>query len=130
MDALVDLHAARWGKSGQSGMIEANRSEAFLRDIAETFAANGWLRIFMVRFGSRIAAILLAFRDDQAIYSYLSAFDPKHEEFGFGRELLAQALRYAHDRGYRRWDFLRGDEPYKFSWGARVVPRCRVVIRS
>jgi len=130
MDALVRLHSARWAVSGQSGMIAANRSEAFLRQVAELFAANGWLRVFTVRFGARIAAILLAFRDNEAIYSYLSAFDPEYEQFGFGRELLAQAIRYAHEHGYRRWEFLRGDEPYKFSWGAQVIPKCRVVIRS
>jgi CelD/BcsL family acetyltransferase involved in cellulose biosynthesis len=78
----------------------------------------------------RIAAIILAFCDEMAIYGYLSAFDPQHEEFGFGRELLAQALRYAHERGYRRWNFLRGEEPYKFSWGAQALAKCRVIIRS
>jgi CelD/BcsL family acetyltransferase involved in cellulose biosynthesis len=130
MDALVALHTARWAKAGEAGMIEANRSEAFLRDIAARFSEAGWLRIFTVRFGDGIAAILLAFRDEATIYSYLSAFDPHYEEFGFGRELLAQAFRYAHERGYRQWNFLRGDEPYKFSWGAQAVAKRRVAIRS
>ncbi|HWF47191.1 MAG TPA: GNAT family N-acetyltransferase [Bryobacteraceae bacterium] len=130
MDALVSLHGARWEKAGEAGMIEVNRSEAFLRDIAEQFGARGWLRIFSLRFMDRIAAIILAFCDETAIYGYLSAFDPQHEEFGFGRELLAQALRYAHERGYRRWNFLRGEEPYKFSWGAQALAKCRVIIRS
>jgi CelD/BcsL family acetyltransferase involved in cellulose biosynthesis len=130
MDALIKLHGARWAKAGEAGMIEENRSEAFLRDIVERFGAGGLLRIFTLRFADRIAAILLAFRDNTTIYSYLSAFDPQYEQFGFGRELLAQALRYAHERGYRQWNFLRGEEPYKFSWGAQALEKCRVVIRS
>lgn len=129
IDALIALHRARWQAAGEAGMIDANRSEAFLRDIAERFGAAGMLRIFSVRFADRIAAILLALRDRTTIYSYLSAFDPRCEEFGFGRELLAQALRYAHEHGYRKWDFLRGAEPYKFSWGAQAQPRCRVLIQ-
>jgi CelD/BcsL family acetyltransferase involved in cellulose biosynthesis len=130
MDTLVRLHGARWAKAGGAGMIEANRSEAFLRDVAERFGAGGLLRIFTLRFADAIVAILLAFCDTAAIYAYLSAFDPQYEEFGFGRELLAQALRYAHERGYRQWNFLRGEEPYKFSWGAQAVAKRRVVIRS
>jgi CelD/BcsL family acetyltransferase involved in cellulose biosynthesis len=128
MDALVALHGARWSKSGESGMIEANRAEAFLREVAPLVAARGHLKIFTVRFAGRIAAILLALCDPSTIYSYLSAFDPRHEAFGFGRELLAQAIRYAHERGYRHWNFLRGDEPYKFSWGAQPIAKCRVMI--
>jgi CelD/BcsL family acetyltransferase involved in cellulose biosynthesis len=89
---------------------------------------RGLLTIFTVRYSGSIAAILFALRDSSTIYSWLSAFDPRYERFGFGRELLAQALRYAHERGYRSWNFLRGEESYKFSWGAQPITRCRVII--
>ena len=128
IDALIELHRARWAEHGESGMIEANHSERFLRDVTGLLARRGSLKIFSVRFADRIAAILLALSNRSTIFSYLSAFDPRTETFGFGRELLAQALRYAHDGGYRCWNFLRGNEPYKFSWGAQMVPKCRVVI--
>jgi CelD/BcsL family acetyltransferase involved in cellulose biosynthesis len=129
LDALVRLHGARWASVGEAGMIEANRSEAFLRDAAERFASSGSLRIFTLCLADRIAAIILAFCNDTTLYGYLSGFDPQYEEFGFGRELLAEALRFAHERGYRRWDFLRGEEPYKFDWGAQVLAKSRLVIR-
>jgi CelD/BcsL family acetyltransferase involved in cellulose biosynthesis len=128
MDALIELHSARWKKIGESGMITANHSEAFLHEVANLLAARGALRIFTVRFSNRIAAILLALCSQTTIFSYLSAFDPQHENFGFGRELLVQAFRYAHEAGYRSWNFLRGNEAYKFSWGARLLPKFRVVI--
>ena len=128
LDALIQLHAARWQERGESGMIEANRSEGFLRDVACRLGRAGMLRFFKVRFCGRIAAIVMAMRNQSTIFCYMSAFDPEHERFGFGRELLAQAIRYAHENGYKRWDFLRGDEPYKFSWGAYAAAKCRVVI--
>ncbi|HLK46936.1 MAG TPA: GNAT family N-acetyltransferase [Bryobacteraceae bacterium] len=129
VDSLVQLHRARWAKSGQRGMIEANCSEAFLREITALPELQDVLRIFTVRFCGCRAAILLAICNETTIFSYLSAFDPRHEAFGFGRELLAQALRYAHEHGYNRWNFLRGGEAYKFSWGARPVAKCRLIIR-
>jgi CelD/BcsL family acetyltransferase involved in cellulose biosynthesis len=128
MCSLIALHRERWNSAGEPGMIDANGSESFLRAMAVAFAGRGWLRIFTVRFGDSIAAVLLAFCDRTNIFSWLSAFDPKYEEFGFGRELLARAIGYAHARGCRNWNFLRGAEPYKFSWGARPVPKCRVLI--
>ncbi len=128
MDALVELHAARWSKEGQSGMIQANRSEAFLREVTDLFGARGCMRFFVLRFGEVIAAIILAWCNQTSLFGYLSAFHPQYEKFGFGSELLARALEYAHDNGYREWNFLRGDEPYKFSWGAQAAAKCRVVI--
>jgi CelD/BcsL family acetyltransferase involved in cellulose biosynthesis len=127
--ALIELHRERWRRSGDPGMIEANGSEPFLRAIVPILADRGWLRFFLVRFDGRPAAILLALCDGTTMFSWLSAFDPQYDKFGFGRELLAQAIRHAHNEGCRRWNFLRGDEPYKFSWGAQPLEKRRVVIR-
>lgn len=129
ISALIELHRVRWEDAGQSGTIEANGAETFLREAASVFASRGWLRIFAVRFGSRVTAVLLAFCYSGNIFPYLSAFDPRNQSFGFGRELLLQSIRYAHERGYRHWNFLRGVEPFKFSWGAVRVEKRRVIIR-
>ncbi len=129
LSRLVELHRERWACSGQSGMIEANGSEKFLRTIATLFAHRGLLRIFTIRFGPRVTAALLAFCYGETVFSYLSAFDPRDGAFGFGRELLFQSIRYAQEHGYRIWNFLRGDEPYKSSWGAFPVEKRRVIIR-
>jgi len=128
MDALIALHRARWEQMGEPGMIEANRSEAFLREVAKLLASRGALSIFTVRFADRITAILLALCNKTTIFSYLSAFDPQHESLGFGRELLAKAFRYAHETGFRCWNFLRGDEAYKFPWSAQLIAKSRVLI--
>jgi CelD/BcsL family acetyltransferase involved in cellulose biosynthesis len=37
--------------------------------------------------------------------------------------LIAHAMVDAADHGMRRWDFLRGEEPYKYAWGAIDEPR-------
>ena len=128
LSALIDLHAARWRAAGQDGTIEANRAGGFLREVAGLLSRGDGLRIFTLWLGERVAAIILALRNTTTVFSYLSAFDPQYEIFGFGRELLARAIRYAHEQGYQYWDFLRGDEPYKFSWGAEPVPKRRLIM--
>jgi hypothetical protein len=37
-------------------------------------------------------------------------------------------LEDAHRHGYRYWDFLRGEEPYKFDWGAQTIAKCRLIL--
>jgi CelD/BcsL family acetyltransferase involved in cellulose biosynthesis len=127
MNALIYLHGARWRMAGEKGMIEMNRLGGFLREAAAKLAARNMLRLFTLRLNEKIVAILLALRTPTTIFSYLSGFDPQYEKFGFGRELLARAFQYAHAHDRFR-NFLRGEESYKFSWGARLIPKCRLLL--
>lgn len=128
VDALVRLHSARWREQGEPGMIAANRSANFLRDIAQEFALREMLLLFSLRFQGEIAAVILGFPYRNVIYAYLSAFDPSYGALGFGRLLLFEALQYAFKGGYSSWNFLRGSEAYKFDWGAREILKSRLVI--
>ena len=128
IDALVALHAARWREHGEPGMIVRNHSALFLRDIAARFATRDMLRFFSLRFAGRIVSVIASFRYRNVLFSYLSAFDPEYETLGFGRSLLYYALQHAFDMHYESWNFLRGNEPYKFEWGARSIPKCRITL--
>jgi CelD/BcsL family acetyltransferase involved in cellulose biosynthesis len=124
--AFVELHRARWNAVGLPGSIDANRAEAFLYDAAGAMAGADMLRILALYFGEKPSGIILALRKGSTIFGYLSAFDPAYEDVGVGHGLIASALEYAYGEGYKAWDFLRGDEPYKFTWGAEAFPRCRL----
>lgn len=130
LDALIRLHTARWKEQGEPGMIAANRSEGFLRAAAGQMAREDVLRVFAIRFRREVVAVIMALRYRDKIYAYMSAFDPDYETLGFGRTLLYEAFRHAYAEGYDAWNFLRGDEPYKASWGAVPIERCRVIIRK
>lgn len=128
LDTLIHLHAARWHRRGQPGMIEANGSAEFLRAVAAEFAAGGMLRFFSIRYQGKVAALVMALLYSNRVFGYMSAFDPHFEAFGVGRKLLFEALRRCHNDGYRAWNFLRGDEPYKFSWGAELIAKSRITL--
>jgi CelD/BcsL family acetyltransferase involved in cellulose biosynthesis len=91
-------------------------------------AARDMLRLFVLRLGGRIVALLLALRNRSTLYSYLPAFDPAYKKYGFGHVLHEHALRYAHENGYGFWNFLRGEEQYKFNWGAQPIEKRRLTV--
>lgn len=128
LDALIALHAERWQEVGEPGTIAANRAEGFLREAAAALAGRGMLELFSLRFQERVVAVILAFRANHTLFGYLSAFDPKYAEYSFGREVLAQALSFAHSSGYREWDFLRGEEEYKTAWGTQPIAKRRLIL--
>ena len=50
-------------------------------------------------------------------YLYLNGFDPSIEGVSLGSLLIARVIRRAIAEG-RQVDFLCGQEPYKYAWGA------------
>ena len=128
LDALIKLHTLRWQECGQPGVIAANGSEKFLRDLAHEFARLEIIQFFYLRFRGKIAAVILSFVYANRVFFYLSGFDPEHALLGLGRILLGEALRHCFEKRYDAWNFLRGNEHYKFQWGAQAIPKCRLLI--
>ena len=128
VDDLIRLHGDRWRRHGEAGTIASNNSAEFLREVSRQFARADILRLFSLRFHSEIVAISVGFLWRNRLYSYLSAFDPQYEILGFGRKLLYESLRHAYEQHYTAWNFCRGEEPYKFSFGAVSIPKCRLTV--
>src|SRR5204862_1175401 len=50
------------------------------------------------------------------VYFYQSGRDPAWERHSVGLVLMGTMIQRAIERGYRRFDFLRGADPYKRQW--------------
>lgn len=72
------------------------------------------------------AAAAFGFEDDAAYYLYNSAYEPQYRDSSPGVVLLAKLIEQAIDSGRRTFDFLKGDEAYKFRLGATERPLCRL----
>ncbi len=66
----------------------------------------------------RKAAAYLCLDYQERIWVYNSGFDPQFREFSPGWVLLAYLIRHAIQSGKRSFDFMRGDEDYKYRFGA------------
>ena len=55
----------------------------------------------------------------QTFYCYISGWNDEFAKFSPGKAMVAHGLRYAIENGFQVYDFLRGDESYKFSFGAK-----------
>jgi len=91
-------------------------TESFFRTIARQFQKQIVQTTLTV--GSKPAATLLAFRTDDTIMSYNSGFDEKHFS-GAGFYLKAMHIKRATDIGIRTYNFLQGNERYKYELGGK-----------
>jgi CelD/BcsL family acetyltransferase involved in cellulose biosynthesis len=60
---------------------------------------------------------------------YNAGVDPDARDLSPGVVMVARYVERALAGGKRRIDFLRGDEPYKYEWGAVDEPIQRLLVR-
>ncbi len=92
--------------------------EAFFRDLARALWPHGWLELaFLLADGTPIAALWgLPFGTTYAVYN--TGYHPDYARLSAGIVLFAECIRHAIARGFTTFDFLRGNEVYKYRLGA------------
>jgi hypothetical protein len=130
LEAFIDLHQRRWGDDGLfPPTAGGDQSRLFFRRLFELFGPGDALRLsFLEVDGRRIAAGVHFEAGDTAFY-YNAGVDPDARDLSPGVVLVERYVRRALERGLRRLDLLRGDEPYKYEWGAADEPIQRLLVR-
>lgn len=120
LGALVALHRARWEARGRPGGVLADpRVLAMLRDAAPDLLAQGVVRLQVLHLdGVPAAAHCALLGGGGRILLYLSGFDTARARESPGAILLGDLIGWALAEGWRELHFLRGDEDYKYAWGA------------
>jgi CelD/BcsL family acetyltransferase involved in cellulose biosynthesis len=129
LQALFRLHEERWrDKGGPESMLDSKSVQAFLIEATRGLSARGMIRLYTMRFLGHMAAMIYGILDRNCLYGYITGMDPQLARYSVGSLLLNYAIRDAIADGARRWDFLRGEEQYKFQWGAQRAPKRRVFV--
>jgi CelD/BcsL family acetyltransferase involved in cellulose biosynthesis len=86
--------------------------------IVRVMADNGWLLLAFLEVNGEKAAAYLNFDYGNRLWVYNSAIDPRFNALSPGWVLLGYLLRWSIEHKRQAFDFLRGDEDYKFRFGA------------
>ncbi len=126
---FVELHQLRRTSLNEAGCFADSRFEKFLRNAVLGLSESGNVQINITWLNNRPIATNLEFNAGDAVYMYQTGLDPEFSDFEPGHLIFTWAIRNAIERGFRSFDFLRGDEPYKARWNALRIPlmRTRVV---
>jgi CelD/BcsL family acetyltransferase involved in cellulose biosynthesis len=131
LQSLFDLHGARWQRRGMPGMLADDVIQAFHRDVAAAMLDAAALRMYSMSLDDRPIAVFYGFADASTVYYYLSGYDPDLEKLSPGTLIVAHAIESAIRDGATTFDFLRGAEDYKYTWGAKDrMNKRRQLVRS
>lgn len=91
---------------------------ATLRETVRCAFDEGCLQLSFLEVDGQPAAAYLSFDYLNRLWVYNSGFDRRFMEYSPGWVLLGYLLQWANQAGRSEFDFMRGDEEYKYRFGA------------
>jgi CelD/BcsL family acetyltransferase involved in cellulose biosynthesis len=130
LEAFIELHQKKWAADGLFPDTQGGaQSRVLFRRLFELYGPGGPLRLsFLTVGGQRIAAGVHFDSGDRLLY-YNAGVDMDARHLSPGVVMVHAYIARALAEGVRQFDFLRGDEPYKYEWGAHDEPIQRLLIR-
>lgn len=128
VEILLRMWSERWGQR------KGDRLQTILASTREELAdamANGTLFMVLLWRGDTPVGVNSCMMDlaKREMLFQLGARDPSAEDLSPGLVLHAHAIQAAIEREFVRYDFLRGNEPYKFSFATAERRIETVVLR-
>ena len=125
-DDFLALH--RQSRVGKARFMD-ERMEGFFRRVSAMLADADAFRLWLLDAPGGPLASFLCLEWDGTVGLYNSGFRPEAAALSPGLILLAHVIRDAIERGKRTFDFLRGEERYKYEFGPTPADVYRVTIR-
>jgi CelD/BcsL family acetyltransferase involved in cellulose biosynthesis len=116
---FLDLH--RRSRTGKAKFMDA-RMEEFFRRTLLALGAGRAARVWFLDTAAGPIASFITLEWGGTIGLYNSGFHPDRSSLSPGLVLLARLIEDAIARGLQRFDFLRGEERYKYEFGPEPEP--------
>ena len=103
--------------------------ERFFRRVAAELAREGVARLRFLEFNGKRVATSLSWVVGGTRYLYNSGYDPEHRDLAVGLMNHAYSIRASIAEGLKIYDFMRGNEAYKYHLGGKDRPVFKMTAR-
>ncbi len=125
---FVSLHRMSQQHAKQEFMTP--EKAAFFQDMIRALWPQGWVELAFLQADGLPIAALCCFPYGTSYAAYNSGYHPDYAELSAGIVLFADRIQSAIARGFTVFDFLRGNESYKYRFGALDRPLSQLIARA
>jgi CelD/BcsL family acetyltransferase involved in cellulose biosynthesis len=124
------LRSLQWEVRGRqiSASHEQDHFHHFMLDAVMRLLDPGLAVVWEFSWQERVVGVYVNFTDERSFYWYLGGFDPDCAQLGLGKIAVGAAIRASIAAGRGVFDFTRGEDPYKYWYGATDRHLASVVI--
>ncbi len=118
LPSCMALYNSSWTPLNSSSIYTVPKGQAFLTNLLENLSAKGNAEICVMKQEGTLLAFCVALKFDQSYHFYLFSTNKqnKYARFSIGKIFLKKLLKSVFEREYKIFDFMAGEEPYKFEW--------------
>jgi CelD/BcsL family acetyltransferase involved in cellulose biosynthesis len=119
VEMFSELHGRRWKSLGFPSAFDEEKHRAFHVEVAERFARRDWLRLYFLSVNGVPLSVCFNFNFNKTIYMYQCNAHGSDElmKSSPGFLIRAVAMEEGITEGMQAFDFLRGNESYKYTEG-------------
>jgi CelD/BcsL family acetyltransferase involved in cellulose biosynthesis len=124
LEVFFRLHRARArsdAKLKHTDVFSDRRDRAFLSEYALAMAERGQLRIFQMEIAGNVVATRVGFLLGQELYLYYSGYEPEWGKYSVMTTVVAEAIKWAIERGLRSVNLSTGQDVSKTRWNPQEV---------
>jgi CelD/BcsL family acetyltransferase involved in cellulose biosynthesis len=129
LDAEIEAFLALMAHDPDKERFLTSRMRQQMHDSIHAAYKAGWLQLAFLEIGGEKAATYLNFDYAGHIWVYNSGLNFGFREFSPGWVLLGNLLQWANENKRLAFDFMRGDEDYKYRFGGVSRYIVRALIR-
>jgi CelD/BcsL family acetyltransferase involved in cellulose biosynthesis len=126
---FLDLMAS--SSPDKAEFLQDDQNRQFFEVIVPKVAAKGWLQLAILTVAGTPSAAYLNFDYDNRILVYNSGYNPDaHSSLSPGIVLVGRLIEHAIASKREEFDFLQGDEAYKYYLGGQDTTVCWLDVSS
>lgn len=123
---FIKLHQA---SSRSKKRFWTNDHLQFFQTTISALAKKGWVRLYMLEVNNQLIASMLIFDYQNQFLLYNSGYDAKQYSYlSPGSVLITHTIKDAIEHSLSHYDFMRGDEKYKFRYGAKATSIYKITL--
>jgi len=125
---IKSIHVKCRRANGEISWYTNEKRFRFASLILKRFSDRKWLDIVFLKLNDRVIAYYLGFIYDNIVYFWNTGFDPEFSQVSPGKLLLHYWIKDSFAEGYREFDFMVGEEPYKLQWTSPMRPNYELFV--
>ncbi len=131
LSQLIVMHLDSINLKNKKSFLESKEGKSFFKRIIEGYRKKGKVVINIMKVGYEIAAYFVGFLFQGRYYYWNVGKNDKYDDFSPGKLLLQNMIMECFSNNtIKEFDFLRGEEEYKYRWTKMERKNYRVHIRN
>jgi len=120
LSEFYNLHQSRWQSLNIKSDLTNPEMQEFYRNVSSHLLKRGWLHFSRLMIDNKVASALWSFIYNRKFYAATVARDENYAKYSVGHLHYMFLIKDAIKKNLREFDFLKGEEPYKFYWTNKV----------